>query len=184
MPTKTAVAAWLSAGPTDHRPGPTQQVLRWCVVPGLGLAALGVVGGIAIKSVAVGSAFPLSAGAAELSSLLMFGGLALGELAGAAALAARQHRPGARAYARAAGRCRRATWWCELAHRRERIAEGRVEAAERAIRVREEWKAGLADLRIATGWWRAARHGAVGDPWLDRIPIEPVRPVPGPEVGP
>ena len=113
MPTKTAVAAWLSAGPTDHRPGPTQQVLRWWVIPGLGLAALGV----AIKSVAVGSAFPLSAGAAQLSSLLMFGGLALGDLAGAAALAARQHRPGARAYRRAAGRCRRATWWCELAHR-------------------------------------------------------------------
>jgi hypothetical protein len=30
--------------------------------------------------------------------MLMFAGLGLGELAGAAALAARQHRPGARAY--------------------------------------------------------------------------------------
>ena len=56
--------------------------------PCLACASLSLVSGVAVKSVAVGALVPLPDGVSQLSSALMFAGLALGELAGAAALAA------------------------------------------------------------------------------------------------
>jgi hypothetical protein len=101
LATKTAVSAWLSSAPPDRLPSPTHRVTSRIIGPCLACASLSLVSGVALTSVAVGALLPLAVGVSQLSSALMFAGLALGELAGAAALAARQHRPGARAYAAA-----------------------------------------------------------------------------------
>jgi hypothetical protein len=74
-----------------------------------------------VKSVAVGALVPLPDDVSHLSSALMFAGLALGELAGAAALAAHQHRPGARAYTGARNQYRWAALLHEFAHARLRL---------------------------------------------------------------
>ena len=94
LATKIAVGAWLSSAPADRLPSPTHHLMSWLVGPCLACASLALVGGVALKSVAVGALMPLQNGISQLSSVLIFAGLALGELAGAAALAARQHRPG------------------------------------------------------------------------------------------
>ena len=103
----------------------------------------------------------------------MFAGLALGELAGAAALAARQHRPGARAYT-AVDDHRRAVIIHELAHARLRVAESRSDAAAQALAVHQERKAGRARLALASGWARAVRHSRNADPLLDKVEISRV----------
>jgi hypothetical protein len=110
----------------------------------------------------------------QLSSALMFAGLALGELAGAAALAARQHRPGARAYTAVDDQYRRAVIIHELAHARLRVAESRSDAAAQALAVHQERKAGCARLALASGWARAVRHSRKADPLLDKVAISRV----------
>jgi hypothetical protein len=107
-----------------------------------------------------------------MSSMLMFAGLGLGELAGAAALAARQHRP--RAYGAALHQHRWASLVHELAHVRLRVAESRADAAERSLAVRQEWKTGYAQAAMASGWRRAARHPRAGDGFHQLVNIEPV----------
>ena len=105
----------------------------------------------------------------------MFAGLALGELAGAAALAARQHRPGATGispqlvieYRLGGDRSR-------VRPRRLRVAESRSDAATQALAVHQERKAGCARLALASGWARAVRHSRNGDPLLDRVEISRV----------
>ena len=75
------------------------------------------------KSVAIGALMPpLQDGISQLSSVLIFAGLALGQLAGAAALSARQHRPGARAYGAARDQYR---WPVRVRRVRPRSASGR-----------------------------------------------------------
>jgi hypothetical protein len=101
-------------------------------------------------------------------------GLALGELAGAAALAARQHRPGARAYTAARDQYRRAMIINELAHARLRAAESSADTAAQALAVRQERKAECARLALATGWMRAGQHSQNGDPLLGRVEIPPI----------
>jgi len=125
--------------------------MSWIIGPCLACASLALVAGVAVKSVAVGTLVPLPDGASRLSSMLMFAGLALGELAGAAALAARQHKPGARAYAAARDQYRCAVFVHEFARARLRVAGSRIDAAERALAVHQEWKAGRARLALVSG---------------------------------
>jgi hypothetical protein len=171
LSTKTAVGAWLSSAPPDRMPSSTQRVTSWIIAPCLAVASLSLVSGVAVKSVAVGALVPLPDGVSQLSSALMFAGLALGELAGAAALAARQHRPGARASTAARDQYRRAVIVHEFAHARLRIAESRADAAAQALAVHQERKVGRAGLALASGWMRAVRHSRNGDPLLDRVEI-------------
>jgi hypothetical protein len=174
LATKTAVSAWLSSAPPDRLPSPTQRVTSRIIGPCLGCASLSLVSGVEVKSIAVGALVPLPDGVSQLSSALMFAGLALGELAGAAALAARQHRPGARAYAAARDQYRRAVIVHEFAHARLRVAESRSDAAAQALAVYQERKAGRAALALASGWTRAVRHSRNGEPLLDRVEISRV----------
>jgi hypothetical protein len=171
LTTKIAVGAWLSSAQADRLPTPTHHLTSWIVGPCLACASLALVGGVALKSVAVGSLTPLQDWASQLSSVLIFAGLALGELAGAAALAARQHRPGARAYAAARDRYRWAVFAHELAHARLRVADSRADAVERALAVHQERKAGRARLALVSGWARAVRHSRNDDPLLSRVEI-------------
>ncbi len=171
LATKIAVGAWLSSAPADRLPSPTHHLMSWLVGPCLACASLALVGGVALKSVAVGALMPLQNGISQLSSVLIFAGLALGELAGAAALAARQHRPGARAYGAARDQYRWAVWVHEFAQARLRVADSRTAAVERALGVHQEWKAGRARLALASGWARAARHSRNGDPLLSSVEI-------------
>ncbi len=171
LATKTAVSAWLSSAPTDRLPSPTQRVTTWIIGPCLACASLFLVSGVAVKSVAVGALVPLPEGVSQLSSALMFAGLSLGELAGAAALAARQHRPGARASTAARDQYRRAMIVHEFAHARLHVAERRADAAAQALAVHQERKAGRARLALASGWTLAVRHSRNGDPLLDRVDI-------------
>jgi hypothetical protein len=174
LATKTAVAAWLSSAPSDRLASPTQRVTCWIIAPCLGCASLSLVSGVALKSVAVGVLVPLSDGASQLSSVLMFAGLALGELAGAAALAARQHRPGARAYTAARDQYRRAVMIHEFAHARLRAAESCADAAAQVLAIHQERKAGRARLALVSGWTRAVQHSRNGDPLLGRVEISPI----------
>jgi hypothetical protein len=132
------------------------------------------VSGVALKSIAVGALVPLSDGVSQLSSVLMFAGLALGELAGAAALAARQHRPGARAYAAARDQYRRAVIIHEFAQARLRAAASSADAAEQTLTIHRERKNGRVRLAIASGWTRAAQHSRNGDLLLGRVEIPPI----------
>ena len=137
LATKMAVSAWLSSAPSDRLPSPTQRVTSRIIGPCLACASLSLVSGVAVKSVAVGALLPLPDGISQLSSVLMFAGLALGELAGAAALAARQHRPGARAYAAAQDQYRWAVIVHEFAHARlrsPRVAPTRLRRHSLCIR--------------------------------------------------
>ena len=174
LATKTAVSAWLSSAPSHRLPSPTQRVTSWIIGPCLACASLSLVSGVAVKSVAVGALVPLTDGVSQLSSVLMFAGLALGELAGAAALAARQHRPGARAYTAARDQYRRTMIINELAYARLRAAESSADAAAQALAVRQERKAERARLALATGWTRAVQHSRNGDPLLGRVEISPI----------
>jgi len=174
LSTKTAVGAWLSSAPPDRLPSPTQRVTSRIIGPCLAAASLCLVSGVAVKSVAVGALMPLADGVSQLSSVLMFAGLALGELAGAAALAARQHRPGARAFSAARGQYRRAVIVHEFAHARLRVAESRADAAAQALAVHQERKAGRARLALAAGWTQAVRHSRNGDTLIDKVETPPV----------
>jgi hypothetical protein len=174
LATKTAVSAWLSSAPSDRLPSPTRRVTSWIIAPCLGCAALSLVSGVAVKSVAVGALAPLPDDVSQLSSALMFAGLALGELAGAAALAAHQHRPGARAYTGARDQYRWAALLHEFAHARLRVAESCADAAAQALAVYQERKAGRARLALVWGWTRAAQHSRNGDLLLGRVEIPPI----------
>jgi hypothetical protein len=174
LATKTAVSAWLSSAPSDRLPSPTRRVTSWIIAPCLGCAALSLVSGVAVKSVAVGALVPLPDDVSQLSSALMFAGLALGELAGAAALAARQHRPGARAYTGARDQYRWAVLLHEFAHARLRVAESCADAAAQALAVYQERKAGRARLALVSGWTRAVQHSRNGDLLLGRVEIPPI----------
>ena len=174
LATKTAVSAWLSSAPSDRLPSPTQRVTGWIIGPCLACASLSLVSGVAVKSIAVGALVPLTDGVSQLSSVLMFAGLALGELAGAAALAARQHRPGARAYTAARDQYRRAVIINELAHARLRAAESAADADAQALAVHQERKADRARLALVSGWTRAVQHSRNGDPLLGRVEITPI----------
>jgi hypothetical protein len=174
LATKTAVSAWLSSAPPDRLPSPTQRVTTRIIGPCLACASLSLVSGVAVKSVAVGALVPLPDGVSHVSSALMFAGLSLGELAGAAALAARQHRPGARASTAARDQYRRAVIVHEFAHARLRVAESRADAAAQALVVHQERKAGRARLALASGWTRAVRHSRNSDPLLDKVEISRV----------
>jgi hypothetical protein len=174
LATKIAVSTWLSSAPPERLPSPTQRVTSWIIGPCLAFASLALVSGVAVKSVAVGALIPLPEGVSRLSSALMFAGLALGELAGAAATAARQHRPGARAYTAARDQYKRAVIMHELAHARLRSAESRADAAAQALAVHQECKAGRARLALATGWTRAVQHSRNGDSLLNRVEISPI----------
>lgn len=174
LATKTTVSAWLSSAPSDRLPSPTQRVTTWIIAPCLGLAALSLVSGVAVKSVAVGALVPLPDDVSRLSSALMFAGLALGELAGAAALAARQHRPGARAYTAARDQYRWAVMTYEFAHARLRAAESSVDAAAQALAVHRERKTARARLALVSGWTRATQHSRNGDSLLSRVEIPPI----------
>ena len=171
LATKTAVSAWLSSASSDRLPSPTQWVTSRIIGPCLACASLSLVSGVAVKSVAVGAMVPLPDGVSRLSSVLMFAGLTLGELAGAASLAARQHRPGARAYAAARDQYRRAVAVHEFAHMRLRVAESRVDAAAQALAVHQERKAARVQLAHVSGWTRAVQHSRNGDPLLSRVEI-------------
>jgi hypothetical protein len=174
LATKTAVSAWLSSAPPDRLPSPTQRVTTWIIGPCLACASLFLVSGVAVKSVAVGALVPLPDGVSRLSSALMFAGLSLGELAGAAALAARQHRPGARASTAARDQYRRAVIGHEFAHWRLHVAERRADSAAQALAVHQERKAGRARLARASGWSQAVRHSRNSDPLIDRVEISHV----------
>lgn len=171
LTTKTAVSAWLSSAQPDRLPSPTHRLTSLIIGPSLACASLALVSGVAVKSVAVGALMPLPHGVNQLSSVLMFAGLALGELAGAAALAARQHRPGARAY----GAARDEYCWAVIVHEfaqaRLRAADSHVDAATQSLAVHQEWKAGRARLAQVSGWTRAVRHSRNGDPLLNRVEI-------------
>jgi hypothetical protein len=171
LTTKIAVGAWLSSAPAERLPSPNHHLTSWIVGPCLACASLGLVSGVALKSVAVGALMPLQDGVSQLSSVLIFAGLALGELAGAAALAARQHKPGARAYGAARDQHRWAVLVHEFAQARLRVADCRTAAAERALGVHQEWKVGRARLALVSGWARAVRHSRNGDPLLSRVEI-------------
>jgi len=151
-------------------PSATQRVTTLIIAPCLGLAALSLVSGVAVKSVAVGALVPLPEDVSQLSSALMFAGLSLGELAGAAALAARQHRPGARAYSAARDHYRWAVMVHEFAHARLRAAESSAAAAQ-ALAAHSERKAARARLALVSGWTRAAQHSRNGDPLVSRMEI-------------
>jgi hypothetical protein len=171
LATKMAVNAWLSSAPSERLPSPTQRVTSWIIGPCLACASLSLVSGVAVKSIAVGALVPLSEGVSQLSSVLMFAGLALGELAGAAATAARQHRPGARAYTAARDHYRRAVIMREFAHVRLRAAESAAAAAAQALTVHQDCKAGRARLALVSGWTRAVRHSRHGDSLLGQVEI-------------
>jgi hypothetical protein len=174
LATKTAVSTWLSSAPSDRLPSPTQRLTSWLIAPFLGCASLALVSGVAVKSVAVGALVPLPDAVSQLSSVLMFSGLALGELAGAAALAARQHRPGARAYTAARDQYRRAVMIHEFAQARLRAAESCAEAAAQALAVHQERKAGRARLALVSGWTRAVQHSRNGDSLIGKVEISPI----------
>ena len=174
LATKTAVSTWLSSAPSDRLPTPTQRLTSWIIGPCLAIASLSLVSGVAIKSVAVGALVPLTDGVSKLSSVLMFAGLALGELAGAAALAARQHRPGARAYTAARNQYRRGMIINELAHAWLRSAESSADAAAQALALHLERKEGRARLAVVSGWTRAVQHSRNGDGLLGRVEISPI----------
>jgi hypothetical protein len=171
LATKTTVGAWLASARPNQVPAPAHRVTTWIVGPALACGSLVLVCGVALKSVAVGALVPLPEWASQVSSLLMFAGLALGELTGATALAVRQHRPGARAYAATVDQHRRAVILHELAQVRLRVAVGRADAAESALAVHQEWKAGRARLALASGWARAAGHTSDGDALLARLNV-------------
>lgn len=171
LATKTSVSAWLSSAPSDWLPSATQRVTTVIIAPCLGLAALSVVSGVAVKSVAVGAVVPLPEHVSQLSSALMFAGLSLGELAGAAALAARQHRPGARAYSAACDHYRWAAMVHEFAHARLWAAESSAAAAAQALAAHSERKAARARLALVSGWTRAAQHSRNGDSLVSRVEI-------------
>jgi hypothetical protein len=174
LATKTAISAWLSSAPSDRLPSPTQRLTSLIIGPCLAIASLSLVSGVAMKSVAVGALVPLTDGVSQLSSVLMFAGLALGELAGAAALAARQHRPGARAYTTARDQYRRAMIINELAYARLRAAAGSADAAAKALAVHLERMEGRARLALISGWTRAVQHSRNGDELLGRVEISPI----------
>ena len=174
LATKTAVSAWLYSAPSDRLPSPAQRMTSRIIGPCLACASLSLVSGVAVKSVAVGALLPLPAGINQLSSALMFAGLALGELAGAAALAARQHRPGARAYAAAQDQHRWAVIVHEFAHARLQSAESRADAAAQALAVHQDRKAGRAQLALVSGWTRAVQHSRNGDPLLGKVMISDI----------
>lgn len=174
LATKMAVSSWLSSAPSERLPSPTHRVTSWIIGPCLACASLSLVSGVAVKSIAVGALVPLPEAVSQLSSVLMFAGLALGELAGAAATAARQHRPGARAYTAARDQYRRAVIIHEFAHARLRAAESGADAAAQALAVHQEWKAGRARLALVSGWSRAVQHSRNDDSLLGRVEILPI----------
>jgi hypothetical protein len=171
LATKMVVSSWLSSAPSERLPSPTQRVTSWIIGPCLACASLSLVSGVAVKSIAVGALVPLPEAVGQLSSVLMFAGLALGELAGAAATAARQHRPGARAHTAARDQYRRAVIIHEFAHRRLRAAESGADAAAQALAVHQDCKAGRARLALVSGWSRAVNHSRNRDPLLGRVEI-------------
>ena len=112
-------------------------------------------------------------GVSQLSSVLMFAGLALGELSGAASLAARQHRPGARVYSAARDQDRWAVIIHEVAHVRLRAAESSADAAAQALAVYQE----QGRTRSAwTGRWLdpAVQHSRNGDQLVSSVEIPPI----------
>ena len=108
----------------------------------------------------------------------MFAGLALGELAGAAALAARQHRPGARAYSAARDQYRRAVIIHEVAHVRLRVAESR-RCGRAGARCASGAEGRTCRLALVSGWARAVQHSRNGDPLVSSVEIPRVS-IPGP----
>jgi hypothetical protein len=174
LATKMAVSGWLSSAPSERLPSPTQRVTSWIIGPSLACASLCLVSGVAVKSIAVGALVPLPEGVSQLSSVLIFAGVALGELAGAAATAARQHRAGARAYTAARDQHRRAMIMHEFAHLRLRAADSGAAAAAQALAVHQECKAGRARLALVSGWTRAVQHSRNGDSLLGQIEISPI----------
>ncbi|HEX6758582.1 MAG TPA: hypothetical protein VF086_09260 [Propionibacteriaceae bacterium] len=174
LATKMAVSTWLSSAPADRLPSPTQLVTIRIIAPCLACASLSLVSGVAVKSVAVGALVPLPDGVSQLSSVLMFAGLALGELSGAASLAARQHRPGARVYSAARDQDRWAVIIHEVAHVRLRAAESSADAAAQALAVYQERRAGRARLGLVAGWTRAVQHSRNGDQLVSSVEIPPI----------
>jgi hypothetical protein len=171
LSTKTALSAWLSSAPPDRLPSATQWVTSRIIGPCLACASLSLVSGVAVKSRSW-----CAGAAARRSQPAVIGadvaGLALGA-AGAAALAARQHRPGARAFTAARDQYRRAmTFTSSPMH--GCASPSRADAAAQALAVHQERKAGRAGLALASGWTRAVRHSRNGDPLLDRVEISRV----------
>ena len=169
MSIKTYVGWWLGQVDNERR---ARRLLARLLVPAQLLAFAAAVGGIAIKSMIIGTLTPLGETSSMVSSALMFGAVVLMEGAGAVALAARQHRPGAREFEWAYGEYRRARRRARRAVSRamnaESIARGRAEW----MSGRQEWAAGRVTAGLVRGWQRAVQDAADGDPILDRVTVD------------
>ncbi|BAK38198.1 hypothetical protein MLP_51840 [Microlunatus phosphovorus NM-1] len=172
MSIKTYVGWWLGQVDNERR---ARRLLARVLVPAQLLAFAAAVGGIAIKSMIIGTLTPLGETSSMVSSAMMFGAVVLMEGAGAVALAARQHRPGAREFEWANGEHRRA-------RRRARRAVDRALQAEMIARReaawmagRQEWAAGRVTAGLVRGWHRAVQDAADGDPILDRVAVDDLR---------
>ncbi|MFT4165440.1 MAG: hypothetical protein QM650_09380 [Microlunatus sp.] len=172
MSIKTYVGWWLGQVDNERR---ARRLVSRLLVPAQLLAFAAAVGGIAIKSMMIGTLTPIGETSSMVSSAMMFGAVVLMEGAGAVALAARQHRPGAREFEWARGEHRRARRRARRAVNRalqaESIALGRAEW----MSGRQEWAAGQVTAGLVRGWHRAVQDAADGDPILDRVTVDDLR---------
>ncbi|NHC13484.1 hypothetical protein [Motilibacter deserti] len=151
--TKLLVSGWLSASSDDVEGLGRRKraVFARAVLPTLVLAAIGLVVGVSLKGMAVGAFEPLSDSTSRLSSALMFGGLVLAELAGAAGLAAYQATPKAQEFERAERRDQAAQRRLTGALRRHAKAERLSGKRQAQVQAHQDWRAARGQLGRVKG---------------------------------
>jgi hypothetical protein len=173
LATKLITSSCLNAA-IDSRAA-RQLLTSWIIVPIFLLAGVGLISGVGLKSMAVGSLEPLSDGYAHVSSTLMFAALMLGELAGAAALSVRQHAPGAMTYEHARANERRTRRAASTAIDRAFRAAARHEALIAKQLGLFERQLGRGVLARAYGWLKMAKASTTGDAFLNIVKVAPYR---------
>jgi hypothetical protein len=169
LATKVTTSGWLDTASDDRTA--RRAVIGRLIAPTLLLASALLISGVALKSMAVGSLQPLNERYAHISSILMFAALMLGELAGAAALAASQHAPGARAFEYARANVRRSRRIANRAIHAAFAASARYNAVVAKLYGIHEWQAGRGAMARVWGWLKATRKSSVGDELMNALTI-------------
>ena len=172
MSTKIFVGYWLGLVDDDRSAGRRMSRL---LVPALLIAFGAAAAGVALKAMVIGTLAPLTNTAQMLSSAILFGSVVLMEGVGAAALAARQHAPGARRYEAVRRQARVMQRKADRAVARALRAEARAQARTEWLVGWQERAAGRGAVGLARGWQRALEMASQEDPLLDQVIATPVQ---------
>lgn len=172
MSTKIFVGYWLGLVDDDRSAGRRMSRL---LIPALLIAFGAAAAGVALKAMVIGTLAPLTDPVQMLSSAVLFGSVVLMEGVGAAALAARQHAPGARRYEAVRRQTRVLQRRADRAVARALRAEARAQARAEWLVGSQEWAAGRGAVGLARGWQRALELTSQEDPLLDQVIATPVQ---------